>query len=1079
MSFVDKMKAAVGVKKKSTAVSEMRPTELDWFSKGIADVARLPTIPFVGMRFCYDMYHYSDLFKTIVRALVGETFRNGVTISRDFVVKCTVCGTEYQTHVSRCEICGSDNLRKADLSQYNRAKEWIEDVNLNDQSLIEVLKEIDEDLNIVDNAFLCVLKEYYFGKDGKLLGAKPIEVLRSPPDKTQFVMDKLGRFARTDDDKLVMFCLQHRTKYHVVEREKAKDVKCPECGKQMFPAYYRVWRGGVGREAVYYTNGEMLHIKKFTQGVGYGMPPVFAVWMKLMILLKQDFFIMTAYHLQRPPKGLLVLRGNRESIEKAWRRMMDEARTNPHMIYPLVVEPSKESKQVMEWLDLTLKSEDIDFVAFRDEVRRTVGCYDSETEILTEHGWKRFSELTDSDFVWEVNDGMSISLVKPKIIVSDYVGKMIHYHSKSLDLLVTPNHNMVMIPEEEFYGNEPKKMKIVKADNFRRGVIPQAITGWKGERIDKFVLKGFDSKHYRAGDVEIDGNTFCSFMGLWLSEGTVTKWNRQSKVYIAQSEDSKYLDDIKDLLNKLPFKWFRSGENFIINSKQLYDFLVQFGHSGEKYVPSIIKNATKEQIRLFLDWYVKGDGSKRIYKNPVGIERIKTKSKRMADDIQELYLKLGVSATVSESGSKYWEVSTRVTKNAGAKWYSRVRSENVAEVFYDGKIYCVEVPSHKIIVRRNGRAAICGNSLWGVMPVFTGESGSFGLANEGLQVVVTNRAVEMEQTLFNEKVLPWLCKALGFHDWTIQLVPSEARDIVGRLQREQLRIQNASAMINLGYKPVAYIGEDGVDFYYIEQETGEEIPKKQELEYRSPRMKRSARWMQRFEGEPSHGRTRENEQRFEGEETGVRRPKVEGEASKPIGTVGDVFERSAPDDFSWIGIPVANEETDVLKATWGKAVKSHFYGYDRYEAAAEGDYWEKYAGVTKRKSSRINGILLMNILNKNYRKDAIVQQIVDETGIDRDKAEIIVETEMANILNLARETAYKERTKVKKFRYSVGKDACDVCKEIARRTADGVSLDELKKIINEVAGEKARGYIAHPRCKCTFERARGEKAWWE
>jgi len=743
MSFVDKMKAAVGVKKKSTAVSEMRPTELDWFSKGIADVARLPTIPFVGMRFCYDMYHYSDLFKTIVRALVGETFRNGVTISRDFVVKCTVCGTEYQTHVSRCEICGSDNLRKADLSQYNRAKEWIEDVNLNDQSLIEVLKEIDEDLNIVDNAFLCVLKEYYFGKDGKLLGAKPIEVLRSPPDKTQFVMDKLGRFARTDDDKLVMFCLQHRTKYHIVEREKAKDAKCPECGKQMFPAYYRVWRGGVGREAVYYTNGEMLHIKKFTQGVGYGMPPVFAVWMKLMILLKQDFFVMTAYHLQRPPKGLLVLRGNRESIEKAWRRMMDEARTNPHMIYPLVIEPSRESKQVMEWLDLTLRSEDIDFTGFRDEIRRTVGA------------------------------------------------------------------------------------------------------------------------------------------------------------------------------------------------------------------------------------------------------------------------------------------------------------------------------------------------LWGVMPVFTGESGSFGLANEGLQVVVTNRAVEMEQTLFNEKVLPWLCKALGFHDWTIQLVPSEARDIVGRLQREQLRIQNASAMINLGYKPVAYIGEDGVDFYYIEQETGEEIPKKQELEYRSPRMKRSARWMQRFEGEPSHGRTRENEQRFEGEETGVRRPKVEGEASKPIGTVGDVFERSAPDDFSWIGIPVANEETDVLKATWGKAVKSHFYGYDRYEAAAEGDYWEKYAGVTKRKSSRINGILLMNILNKNYRKDAIVQQIVDETGIDRDKAEIIVETEMANILNLARETAYKERTKVKKFRYSVGKDACDVCKEIARRTADGVSLDELKKIINEVAGEKARGYIAHPRCKCTFERARGEKAWWE
>jgi hypothetical protein len=285
-------------------------------------------------------------------------------------------------------------------------------------------------------------------------------------------------------------------------------------------------------------------------------------------------------------------------------------------------------------------------------------------------------------------------------------------------------------------------------------------------------------------------------------------------------------------------------------------------------------------------------------------------------------------------------------------------------------------------------------------------------------------------------------------------------------------------MVTRGYKPVAYIGEDGLDFYYVEPETGEEIPKKQELEYRPPRMRRSARWMQRFEGEPFHGKPSQGEQRFEGEETGVRRPKVEGGA-EPVGTVGDVFERSAPDDFSWIGIPVANEEIDVLKAVWGNAVKRHFYGLDRYEAAVEGDYWEKYAGITKRRSSRINGILLMNILNKNYKKESIVQQIVDETGIDRDKAELIVETEMANILNFAREIAYQERTKVKKFKYVTKADACDVCKEIARRTADGVSLDELKRIVKEVAEDKARDYLAHPRCKCTFVRARGEKAWWE
>jgi intein/homing endonuclease len=32
------------------------------------------------------------------------------------------------------------------------------------------------------------------------------------------------------------------------------------------------------------------------------------------------------------------------------------------------------------------------------------------------------------------------------------------------------------------------------------------------------------------------------------------------------------------------------------------------------------------------------------------------------------------------------------------------------EVYYEGNVYCVEVPSHKLIVRRGGRTVVCGNS---------------------------------------------------------------------------------------------------------------------------------------------------------------------------------------------------------------------------------------------------------------------------------------------------------------------------------------------------------------------------------
>jgi hypothetical protein len=75
------------------------------------------------------------------------------------------------------------------------------------------------------------------------------------------------------------------------------------------------------------------------------------------------------------------------------------------------------------------------------------------------------------------------------------------------------------------------------------------------------------------------------------------------------------------------------------------------------------------------------------------------------------------------------------------------------------------------------------------MPIFQGDtSAGVGLANEGLQIVVTNRAVEREQTLFNEKVLPWLIRQMGVSDWEYQLIPNEGRDVVARIQRETMRI---------------------------------------------------------------------------------------------------------------------------------------------------------------------------------------------------------------------------------------------------------------------------------------------------
>ena len=546
---MDVIKSAVYGPKKPRDLMTLRPTELDLWTRGSADVVKLPVVPFLGYRFVYELYTYSDLLKTIIRSLVQETFRKGITIQPRFISKCNICHTEYDTKVDKCEVCGSDSLRGPNVYEKEYMERLLHDVNFNNQSLVEVLKDVDTDLNIFDNAYLAVVKRYDFDADGNVVGAEVVEVVRANPEFVMLVMDREGRPGRTDNGDLVMFCLEHRDRYKAVPPDQAREAKC-FCGKKLYPAYFAVNKWGTGG-VVYYTNGEILHIKKFTHGLGYGLSPIFSVWMKVLTLLKMDFFILTAYHLERPPRALLILRGQMESIQKAWARLMEEAKVNPHMIFPLVVEGQDKASRIAEFIDLSFHVKDFDLIEFREEIRRTVGA------------------------------------------------------------------------------------------------------------------------------------------------------------------------------------------------------------------------------------------------------------------------------------------------------------------------------------------------LWGVMPIFHGDvGGGAGLANEGLQIVVTNRAVQAEQEIFNDKVLPWLSQQLGIMDWEFQLIPNEGRDIVARIQRETMRIANAERMAQLGYKPVAIKTDDGIDFYY--EIGGEQIPEGKKAGYIASKVYQAVpeREIPRHEGEPEHGRPRTEEQRFEGEEL-ARRPKgsetfVVGEGGKLI-----------------------------------------------------------------------------------------------------------------------------------------------------------------------------------------------------
>lgn len=91
-------------------------------------------------------------------------------------------------------------------------------------------------------------------------------------------------------------------------------------------------------------------------------------------------------------------------------------------------------------------------------------------------------------------------------------------------------------------------------------------------------------------------------------------------------------------------------------------------------------------------------------------------------------------------------------------------------------------------------------ALFNVSPIFQNDnSTSGGLNNEGLQITVTNRGVEYGQSIYNEKVLPFIFERnMGISDYTIKLKPSDEIDMSYEKDLRLKELQIAKATAELG-----------------------------------------------------------------------------------------------------------------------------------------------------------------------------------------------------------------------------------------------------------------------------------------
>jgi len=322
-------------------------------------------------------------------------------------------------------------------------------------------------------------------------------------------------------------------------------------------------------------------------------------------------------------------------------------------------------------------------------------CYDKDTEILTDSGWKLFEDLTERDLIaqvvnWETDP--EIEFVKPlKIHKTHYVGPMYLCESYMVNFCVTPNHKM-LIKRRHSHGWRDWEIE----------------TSDKSFGINKKVLLAAKLKRKDGTGTYWEG----FYKGFILGDGC-----RVSKNYISvrlkRERKINIFDKCLKELKKPHRKVFTKDG---VTQFVVYEPSNRLPKAANKKLPPL-KDKSSSFIRGLFDGLVASDGSRKR-KGYV----FSSTSIDLVEGFSFLATLMGYNVsniTVFRQGTDRHRRGYRVTAlsrtTANLNMRSKRKGKNVKRMdetikLYDGPVYCVTVPSGMVMVRRKGRQLVCGNT---------------------------------------------------------------------------------------------------------------------------------------------------------------------------------------------------------------------------------------------------------------------------------------------------------------------------------------------------------------------------------
>ena len=365
-------------------------------------------------------------------------------------------------------------------------------------------------------------------------------------------------------------------------------------------------------------------------------------------------------------------------------------------------------------------------------------CYDKDAYALTRRGWIPVSALQKIDRVADVNDEGIVEWNPPTdIFTKKYTGKMVTLTHRGFHLRVTGDHKLWLnykVKHSKAYRQEDKYEfvpALEAAQSKRMGFKLTSRSGWKSVTCSLRKFEGTENKQRNCcEELYLPYRDFARLVGWYLSEGhTITRQYALNGPWkcprpVLTQNISRGLDDILSTIKRcgLPFHINRSEDReccqVVIASESLGRYFLPFGKSRDKYIPREFFEST-ELLEQVLQGIYLGDA---MYHPGERWENgtLRTRSRRLAEDVQEAWLRLGRPAVIhtrmkapnpeAEKEPMYevcsYERDYLIFWKADFEKKERVRVEDTT----GEEVSCFTVKHHRPIVKGNFKSLPCVGS---------------------------------------------------------------------------------------------------------------------------------------------------------------------------------------------------------------------------------------------------------------------------------------------------------------------------------------------------------------------------------